>query len=193
MGLQTLSASDPPVTLEEAKAHLRIDGTADDATLAAIIAAATQYVEQQTRQALTSTTFRLSLDTFPQDREIQLPRPPLQSVEAIKYTDATSQEQTLDPATYTVDTATKPGRIVLKPGQTWPSTDGSAASVRVEFTAGYGTGDDVPMLLRQAIKLTAGAWMELREGATDRRYDSLPVPFAVESIVAMFAFPEVIP
>ena len=35
------------------------------------------------------------------------------------------------------DITSRPGRIVMKPGLSWPHEDGSANCVRVTFTAGY--------------------------------------------------------
>lgn len=185
MGLATLTTSASPVTLDQVKAHLRITDTADDSTLAAYIAAAVEYISKATNTTLVTTTYRLTLDRFPLiDREITLTRPPLQSVQSVKFNAADGTTFTLGPAAYTVDTSAMPGRIVLNPGYQWPSAFGVQA-VAIEYTAGYVT---VPALLCQAVKFYTGFLFENREAATDRRIDV--VPLAVESIVNMFAFPE---
>lgn len=190
MGLQPLTSSVCPVTLDDAKDHLRIDGTQDDDTLTANLSAACDYIERETRQQLVARDFLMVLDSFPAERFTKLPKPPLLSVASVKYTDATGTEQTIDPAAYTVDAVTIPGRIVLAPGQSWPGTNGSANCVRIRFTAGYANAAAVPPLLVQGIKLLVGHYFENREAATDRRIDT--VPLAVESIVNMFAFPEAV-
>ena len=190
MGLQPQTNSQCPVTLAEVKEHLRIDGTDDDATLTAYLAAACEYIETATRQQLINRDWLLTLDTFPAERFIKLPKPPLSDVESIQYTDATGTNKTLDAGRYTVDLTARPGRIVLRPGQSWPATDGSAANVRVSFTAGYGLAEDVPDLLLQAVKFMTGHYYENREGAIDRTIST--VPLAVESIVNMHAYPEAV-
>ncbi len=191
MGLRPLTSSTNPVSLADAKAHLRIDGTDDDSTLTAYLDAALNYVEIETRQCLCTRDFLLSLDDFPQERFIKMPRPPLQAVSSVTYTDAAGAQQTLDPSTYIVDAVSMPGRIVLKPTQSWPQTDHSANCVQVMFTAGYGTeAADVPAGLLQTVKLYAGHLYENREAATDRRIDA--VPLAVDSLIQQAMFPEAV-
>lgn len=191
MGLQPLTTSTLPVTLDEAKAHLRIDGTNDDATLTAYLWAALEYVERETRQQLCSREYLFTLDAFPADRFITLPKPPLMSVASVVYVDATGNAQTLSPSAYTVDTTAKPGRLVLNPGLPWPTTPPQQANaVRITFTAGYGAADAVPFLLRQCIKFMVGHFYENREGAIDRIINT--VPLAVESIINGAMFPEAV-
>jgi uncharacterized phage protein (predicted DNA packaging) len=42
-----------PVTLEEAKAHLRVDTTDDDALIGRLLIAASQFVENETNRVIT--------------------------------------------------------------------------------------------------------------------------------------------
>jgi uncharacterized phage protein (predicted DNA packaging) len=49
----TLSTTSP-VTLEEAKAHLRIDGTADDSYLTRLLIVATQFFELEAQASIAS-------------------------------------------------------------------------------------------------------------------------------------------
>ena len=62
--LVTAPASEP-VSLAEAKAHLRIEAADDDSLIGALITAARQSAEAHMRRALMSQTWRLSLDRFP--------------------------------------------------------------------------------------------------------------------------------
>lgn len=187
MGLQLITApAANPVSLTEALDHLRIDDENDNDTVNTLIPAAVEFIERATRQQLCPATYALTLDTFPTG-EIRLPKPPLQAVTGITYTTATGSAATVDPSTYTVDASQRPGRVVLKPGHSWPATDNSAANIRVTFTAGYAT---VPFLLRQAIKFLIAHYFENREAATDKT--TTEVPLAVQSIVDMHAFPEAV-
>ena len=57
-----------PLTLAEAKLHLRVDDTADDALIGALITAARQHAEHDTRRALVTQTWKLALDASPRQR-----------------------------------------------------------------------------------------------------------------------------
>lgn len=57
--------SEEPVSLAEAKLHLRVDDNADDALISALIVAARQHAENDTRRALVTQTWRQVWDQFP--------------------------------------------------------------------------------------------------------------------------------
>lgn len=190
MKLIKLTTSAPPVSLFEAKDHLRIDvSSADlDDPLAPLIPAAVGWFENETRQAITAATFRLYRDGFPAEREIRLPKPPLNAVSAVRYV-YSGIEQTFEPAAYTVDpSGSTPGRLTLNPGRSWPTTDDVPNSVRIDFSAGYGGA--IPEVLKVGILMHIGHLLAHPEGAIDRRVDE--VPLGVRSIVDQFAFPEAI-
>lgn len=64
-----------PVTLAEAKTHLRVTYTDDDALIAELITAARQWFEEQTYRALVTQTWDLKLDELPRgDDPIRVPR-----------------------------------------------------------------------------------------------------------------------
>lgn len=158
-----------PLTLAEAKAHLRVDHTDDDSLIAIYLAAARADCEEWTARAFVTQTWELVLDEFPDD-EIQIPRPPLQSVESIKYDDGDGVEQTLATTEYTVDTTSQPGWVV--PVTTgWPtSTFEGINSVRIRFVAGYLNADspndltaNIPSSIKAAILLQLGRLYENRE------------------------------
>ena len=158
-----------PVTLAEAKAHLRVDHTAEDALIAMYLQAARQDCEEWTARAFVTQTWELVLDKFPAD-EILLPRPPLQSVESVKYDDAAGQETTLATTEYDVDSASQPGWVV--PVTTgWPtSTFEGINSVRIRYVAGYLMPDSpadltsaIPGSIKAAILLHLGRLYENRE------------------------------
>jgi uncharacterized phiE125 gp8 family phage protein len=154
MALQLVAPPETePVSLEEAKAHCRVDGADDDALLEGYIAAARQRAENRTRRALITQTIRLYLDAFP-DGEIRLERPPLLDLVSVKYFDPAGVEQTMDAADYQVDEYSAPPRLAPAPGKTWPTTREQMNAVAVEYSAGYGPGGaDVPEPIRQAILL----------------------------------------
>jgi uncharacterized phiE125 gp8 family phage protein len=61
----TTPTSTEPITLAEAKAHLRVDFTDDDVLIGALISAARQYAENITRRALITQQWKMTLDQFP--------------------------------------------------------------------------------------------------------------------------------
>lgn len=190
MSVEVLSTSTPVVTLAEAKAYCRIDGNDDDSVLVGLIAAATDWVAEETGTTVLPSTLRLTLDSFPTERELKLPCPPLRDVNVIRYTDDQGTSHTLSSSAYSTNTAARPGRITLNPGQQWPATSGRAASVTVEYDAG--PSDDRPLSpsLKQAILFTVAHWFEHREAATDRRIDE--VPLTVQAVLSKHRFIEVV-
>ena len=164
-----------PLTLEETRAHLRIDDTDSDDVLTNLISTSRQMVEETTRRALMTQTWRLTLDAFA--GEIPLPKPPLQSVTSITYTDPDAAEQTVSTALYDVDIVAQPGRVLLGYGDSWPSdVRDHPGAVKVLYVAGYGSARAaVPWPVRQAMLLYIGHLFENREATTPISINDLPM------------------
>lgn len=153
-----------PVTIAEAKAHVRVTSTDEDGLITALVLAAREQAEMFTRRALMLQTWRLTLDAFPLgDAPVWIPLPPLQSVVSVLYFDEGGVQQTLPPARYQVDTSTEPGRIAPAVDDAWPGTEERLNAVTIEFTAGFGTAQEVPQSIKQAMLLLIGHWYEHRE------------------------------
>lgn len=197
---QVTATSFEPVTLAEAKSHMRVDIADDDTLIASLITGARDHVESLTCRQIMPATWRLSLDVFPssyhrvgawyrqtaEGTDIILPRPTLQSITHIKYTDTDGVVQTLSTDVYAAQTDEEPGRVTLKYGQQWPDTIDIPNAVVVTYAAGYSTSLDeataqaaVPRSLKQAILMLASHWYENRE-ATGQMSDE--VAFAVNAL-----------
>lgn len=174
-----------PITSTEAKAHLRVDDTASDTLITALIPAARQYAEDYLQRGLITQTLRLSLDVFPAD-VIEV-YPSLQSVTSIKYTDTDGVLQTWDIANYLVDTYSTPGRITPAYGVEFPSTRTQMNAVEVVFVAGYGAADDVPQAIKQALLLLIGHWYENRE-AVNVGGTANELPLAIDALLAPYRY-----
>lgn len=174
-----------PISVEEAKEHLRIDGFDEDSYIDSLIVTAREWAEKCQRRALITQTLRYSCDAFPTGREIELPRPSLQSVTSIAYKDKDGNVHTLDPATYAVDTESIVGRVVLMPGASWPTFEAYPVNaVSITYEAGYGDApSDVPQRTKQAMFLLVGYWYANREAAQTGAL-SRQVAFSVESLLA---------
>lgn len=159
-----------PISLDEAKLHRRIDGSAEDTLLSDLIVAARETFEEDTGRQLNTATWRLHLDRFPVGREpLVIPKAPLLAVSAITYVDVAGATQTWSAAEYTVTAPAGPyarqGYVAPVPAQNYPSTYRVADAVQVTFTAGYGaTAGDVPAAARAAIYDMLGDLYEHREG-----------------------------
>lgn len=154
--------AEEPVTLDEIKAQTRVDIDDDDDLLTAQAIAAREMCELRARRAFVTQTLAITLDAWPRNRVIQLPRPPLQSVTSVTYIDEDGDSGTLSSDAYIVDTAR--GRITLKAAYNWPTAVlRAAAAITVTFVAGYGHPVDVPERYKAAIKLLVAHWYENRE------------------------------
>lgn len=180
--VQTVAPTVEPITLDEAKLHLRVDDPSEDALIESLITAAREQAEEFTRRQLCTATWRMKLDWFPCDpnefgrSEIVLPKPPLQSVTSITYVDADGATQTLSSSLYTVDTSSEPARLVPAYGEVWPTPRSQADSVTVTFVAGYGAASAVPASVKAAMKLLIGHLYENRQSVvTGTITASLPV------------------
>jgi uncharacterized phiE125 gp8 family phage protein len=160
---EATSPATEPVTLAEAKAHLRVDYSTEDAHITALIIAARDYCEQITGRALAQRTFIATLDEFPlRGADIVLPRAPLVSVQSVVYRDGNGDAVTMTANTdYRVSTSVVPGRIrrpVL--ATAWPTARAIDDAITISFTAGAATA---PATAKQAILLLVGHWFENRE------------------------------
>jgi len=158
-----------PVSLEEAKSHLRVDHDDDDLLIANYIVGARQMAEKYTARAFVTQTWELVVDAFPTN-EIMIPLPPLQSIVDINYDDAAGSLVSMSPLDFEVDTVSQPGWVVpLVSG--WPSTWDGINAVRIRFTAGYSPTTDsppdlvanIPTSLKNAILLQVGTLYASRE------------------------------
>lgn len=181
-----------PVTLAEAKAHLRLDPDMqdEDALIQNCIIAARMSLETTYKIYIGSQSVRLTMDFFG-DQQSRASRdqwfywgnpfrwgsiwgmawetafeliPPVQSVTSIKYLDPQMQVQTVDPAKYALTHAKKsPAIVYCIPGNMWPATAHVPGAVMIEYQAGYASRALVPMDVKQACKLLIGHFWRNRE------------------------------
>jgi uncharacterized phiE125 gp8 family phage protein len=158
---KTAAATDP-VSLDRVKRSLGLDNVRDfDTTLQEVIKSATNAVSNDLGRALVTTTYTLYLQEWP-GREIQLPYPPLVSVDSVKYYgDATETLDTFASGSYTVSTAGDPGIIWLNENKDWPDLMNRPNPIEIQFQAGYGANaDDVPPAIQAAVTMTAAYFFD---------------------------------
>lgn len=180
-----------PVTLTEAKAHLRVDSTDDDVYIATLITAAREWVEQYLDRTLVHTQWVMRFDKFPDSgiEPVELPRPPMvTSGTATAVTVTFTQEQgstsTYSTAEYRVDRHATPGTILPIYGSTWTPHRQDDNAISVTWWAGYGAnGSSVPAAIRHAMLMLIGFWYENRTTVLVGSI-SKPLEFAVESLLS---------
>lgn len=198
-----------PVTLAEAKLHLRVTFSDDDALISALITAARSLCETRLRRALITQTLVSYWDNFPwgggyYNRLIRqmgpspywlptstgimdIPRPPLQSVTSLQWIDYNGTWQTIDPSLYLYSVGT-PGRIQPVYGQVWPIARPQIDSIKLTYVAGYGSTEaSVPPAIQAAMKLFIGHWYENREqvmSSVGLSLTLLPVPEAADALLS---------
>lgn len=195
------------MSLADAKAWLRVDDTDEDILISHLIDAARSYVETFTRRALITRQLELSFDAFPGSgrvacgrisearggaslpRSLILPRPPLISVQSVKYYDTAGTLQTFSSAGYHVDTRAEPGRVVLHEDYDWPDTQSRPNAVIVAYTAGYGdAARDVPQGIRTAIRFLVTHWHANRTPVSAGAMNV--IPSSAEALLWQFRIPE---
>jgi uncharacterized phiE125 gp8 family phage protein len=168
MPLQLITAPAlEPVTLDEAKAHLKVDTDDDDSLISTLITACRTRAEWHTARAFVTQSWTLWRDGWPgaaadaglppalsaaPPAAIEIPLPPLQAVTTITTYALDDTATVLDPSLYQVDAASKPARVALKFGVVPPTGLRGMNAVEIAFTAGYGGAEsDVPAPIREAI------------------------------------------
>ena len=174
-----------PVTLADAKAHLRLDTDDDDQLLTAAIVAARVHVEALTRRLLIEQGWRVYLDQWPRKRIVRLSPAPLIAVDAVTVYDANGDPTVVAADDYEVDTVAVPGRLVLSGSA--PVVVGKAVNgIEIDVTAGYGPSSvDVPAPLRQAIMMLTAHWYEHRGVVGHDMAGAIP-PLGFDALIAPF-------
>ncbi len=175
-----------PVTLTEAKIHLRVDTDTDDAYISTIITAAREWCEQYVDRTLVQTQWTMRLDSFPY--EIELPRPPIATsgtatAVTLTYRLGDDSTATLSTTAYRVDRNSTPGVVRQLRAGTWPANLDDYNAVSVTWWAGYGSdGSSVPAAIRHAMLMLIGHWYESRSSVLVGSI-SKEVEFGVKSLL----------
>jgi uncharacterized phiE125 gp8 family phage protein len=174
-----------PVTVAEAKAHLRVDGDAEDILIGSLVLTSRLHIEAALGLALITQSWTLALDRWPRGNHIDLPMTPLQSVDDVRVVNGAGIAMIIPAESYLVDLASRPGRLVWN--NTIPPIPGlPAKGIEIDFTAGFGaTADSVPAPLKHAILMLTAHWYEHRD-PDDIGTSAAQVPAAVSDLIQPF-------
>ena len=169
-----------PVTLADAKLHLRVDGTVEDALIQTLISAARLTLEAHGNLAMINQTWALRLDRWP-GSVVSLPIGPVSAVQAI-FVDGVA----LANKAYVL----VPGgeaRIARADNAPWRTPSGLAGGIEIRFDAGFGPeGTDVPRHLHHAILMLVAEWFENREAGSRVEAGYATLPPAVMRLISPY-------
>jgi uncharacterized phiE125 gp8 family phage protein len=152
-----------PVSLGEAKAHLRVTHNDDDQYISTLIKTARTAIEARTGLALITQGWSVFLDDWPQTGEIRLPLAPVLDVVDIKAWSDADVAAIIDPAHYFEDRASRPPRIVLRGSRSWVKPGRVANGIEILLSVGFGAAAAaVPEPLREAILQLVAHWFGAR-------------------------------
>jgi uncharacterized phiE125 gp8 family phage protein len=179
-----------PVTLAEAKAHLRVDTSDDDTYIGTLITAAREWCEEYLDRTLVHTQWVMRFDKFPDSgiEPVELPRPPMvasgtATAVTVTFTQEAGPTSTYSTAEYRVDRNATPGAILPIYGSTWTPHRQDDNAISVTWWAGYGaTGASVPAAIRHAILMLIGHWYEFRTSVLTGSI-SKEIEFGVKSLL----------
>ena len=172
-----------PISLEEAKAFLRVETSDEDAIIASLIASARIHVEAQAQLALVTQQWRIVLDCWPAHGRIAVRPGPLRGVTAARVFDFDSETRAVDTQSLVPDKGSS--MLAFMPWML-PMPTRIAAGIEIDVTVGFGdSAADVPEPLRQAVRLYVAHWYENRavlaaEGAT------VALPSSAAGLIAPF-------
>lgn len=171
------------ISVDQLKAHLRIDTADDDGLLASYIEAATATVEDRTGLILTPAVFRASVAAW--SAILAVPAFPLRAITSVKYIDRSGAEIAIDADLYEPVETDEGFDIRFRSAFSAPALGDVAYPVIVRFEAGYDAGDPVPdpVLLppdprdRQMIIMLVGHWHKQVEATGTADLQSVPLGF----------------
>lgn len=173
-----------PVSVGEAKSHLRIDSdfTDDDLYLQTLISAARIHVETVSDRTLVRSQWQMKMDVFP-SWDIELPRPPIDVGDVtVSYVPSDAVYLPVSFTNFRVDRDSTPAVIRPQWNGSWPSARGAENDVMITYWAGYGLSPlDVPTPARHCILMLAASWYANREAVVQGGMN--PVPMAVDVLL----------
>jgi uncharacterized phiE125 gp8 family phage protein len=177
--VRTVAPTEPLISVQDAKAHLRVDHDEEDALIASLIAAAESHLDGWTGvlgRALVTQTWRQDFASFD---DMRLPLWPVASVSSVTYKDATGAVQTVPASDYELLADGLGAYVAVK-------SSPASSSVSVTFVAGQPVAD-VPAAIRHAALFIVGDLYRNRETAVvGATASQIPVSATVNALITPF-------
>jgi uncharacterized phiE125 gp8 family phage protein len=147
-----------PITLADAKLHLRVDDDTDDTLIGALISAARDYCERFTGLALTAQSLEYILDGRD---EIFLPISPVSSVESVASILEGVESELTEGADYWINLDSIPASI------TKARSFDDLGVIKINYTT---DASEIPPIVRAALMLKLGQLYSDRGGESVNEY-----------------------
>ena len=115
----TTPPAQEPVSLADAKAHLRVDVADDDALITRLITGARSELERGLGRALITQSYTYLLDAWPSGFAVDLPIAPVQSVDQVRIYALDGAFAVLPPGGYLLDGLGSPPRLIRRGTMAW--------------------------------------------------------------------------
>ncbi len=154
-------ASEECFTVDQMKNYLKIPSTVvgDDALVLAAIIGARQLLEKRTSNIMVNTALAEYFDEFPSGHTLELGLAPVGTWGKLEYLNESGTFTEFDAANYTTDLVSRPCRIMLKSGKSWPTDVGQFPNaIKANYSAGSADADLIPGPLRAAMSVMISAF-----------------------------------
>lgn len=173
----SVGPAETPITLAEAKDHLRVDSTAEDGYITGLIAAAVSLIDGEGHLGRSMVTQTWQQWAGQSPVAVRLNMGPFMSLTDVDYYDTDGVLQSATVSDYEVRLEGDFVNVRPKVGKDWPASADRNDSIRLTYTAGFGAASDVPEGLKHAIKLLVGHWYANREAASEVSLKGVPMAF----------------
>ncbi len=172
-----------PVSIAEAKDHLRVDHSDEDAYISSLILTSRLHIESALSLALINQSWTWTFDAWPQrSQSVTLPLRPVSTIISIATLASDGTPTVMPVADYELDGDHVPPRLLRTVNQ-WPKPGKSRAGIEVSFVTGFGpAAEDVPQTVCHALLLLVAHWYEHRD-PIEIGSDKTAVPEAVSTLL----------
>jgi len=181
--VRTVAPATTPVTVAEAKAHLRVDTSDEDTLIGGLVASATSHLDGWSGvlgRAIVTQTWRQDFNDF--SARMRLPLFPVASITSVVYLDANGASQTVSGADYALLVDDRGAFVRFIEDFNPPIVYDDGPAVSVTYVAGLAVAD-VPPAIKHAILLLVGHWFANRETVVTGTI-ATAMPMAVDALLA---------
>lgn len=183
------------VTLEDAKAHLRVDHDVEDDVISSLLQASIDACADYAARAFDQTVYEYSASCWPCRGCLEIPIAPVGAVSSVKYVDEDGAMQTVAGASWKWERTDAGARVLFDPDYSLPALgtrfQAGGDAIRVTLQAGYDVGDfsqgddpemKLPSEARSAIMLMLGGLYANRENVVIGR-TAIELPLGVRYLL----------
>lgn len=150
-----------PVTLTEAKAHLKVTSSDEDSLIRIYLNAAVRRCEDYRQSVIMSSEWEVYLRSF--QSNVNLQKSPVTAINSVKYYDTDNVLQTVTAINYRLLNFKVPARLEFDNTYSFPSTYDREYPVVINYQAGYTAASSCSPLIKEAILMELGTMNEIRQ------------------------------